>query len=106
MSYQYQSERDWRLSELAAIASLSPDHLIRAFKQSVGTTPHRCLMGVRLNRALGMLQKQRDRRISDVVKECGFSSESHFATSFKTAFGMRLSEVGRGHFAKSSTIPP
>jgi AraC family transcriptional regulator len=101
-----QSERNWRLSELAAIASLSADHLIRAFKQSVGTTPHRYLMRVRLNRALGILQKERDLRISDIAKQCGFSSESHFATSFKTAFGMRPSDVGRGHVAKPSFTPP
>jgi AraC family transcriptional regulator len=90
-----QPERDWRLGHLAKIASLSPDHLIRAFKQSVGTTPHRYLMRVRLNRALSLLQTDHEVLISDVAKRCGFISESHFSTSFKTAFGMRPSAVVR-----------
>jgi AraC-like DNA-binding protein len=88
-------ERDWRLGHLATIASLSPDHLIRAFKQSVGTMPHRYLMRVRLNRALSLLQTDREVLISDVAKRCGFISESHFSTSFKTAFGVRPSAVVR-----------
>jgi AraC family transcriptional regulator len=90
-----QPERDWRLGHLAIIASLSPDHLIRAFKQSVGTTPHRYLMRVRLNRALSLLQTDHEVLISDVAKRCGFVSESHFSTSFKTVFGMRPSAVVR-----------
>jgi len=42
---------DLRLAELAAVACLSEDHFLRAFKAAVGCTPHRYVLDRRIARA-------------------------------------------------------
>ena len=39
------------MTELAALAGISPTHFIRLFRQHTGEPPHRCLRNRRLDRA-------------------------------------------------------
>ena len=69
------------LNELAAIAGLSDCHFSRAFKQSVGISPHRYVMQRRIE-AAAVLIEQTDRPLSEIALEVGFSDQSHFTRMF------------------------
>ena len=64
------------LAELAAIASLSPDYFLRAFRTAIGTTPHRHLISLRLDRAQHLLATTL-LPIADIACAAGFSQQSH-----------------------------
>jgi AraC-like DNA-binding protein len=69
------------LSELAAVAGLSQCHFSRAFKQSVGETPHRYLMLRRVTATIELI-KNTDQRLTDISLSVGFSDQSHFTPTF------------------------
>jgi AraC family transcriptional regulator len=75
------------LAEMAAIAGLSVTHFLRAFRRHTGSTPHKYLVGRRINRALSLL---RDRRIAigDVAEQVGFATSAHFVASFHSTLGV------------------
>src|SRR5260370_38541805 len=65
------------LRDLASTAGLSTSHLIRAFKQSEGMTPHRYLLHRRVRRAAGRLAET-PLALSEVATASGFADHSHF----------------------------
>ena len=73
--------------ELAAVAGLSPHHFGVAFKTSVGMPPHQFVIDRRIRHALHLLRNE-DRSIAQVARAAGFSSQSHFTTSFRRMTGM------------------
>jgi AraC family transcriptional regulator len=89
----------WRLADLATMACVSPDHFIRAFRQSTGVTPHRYLTHLRLMQAMDLLKRKPEQPIHAIAAQCGFEREAYFATAFRNAFGLTPSEVRRraGH---------
>lgn len=74
------------LDELADAASLSPYHLIRSFKAEMGVTPFRWVLQQRVERARRLLEIT-DLPLATIAYACGFSSQSHFSTSFKQVVG-------------------
>ena len=67
-----------RLSQLAALARLSEDHFLRAFKAAVGQTPHQYVLERRIDHtkrllAIGALP------VVDIARAGGFRGASHFA---------------------------
>jgi AraC family transcriptional regulator len=83
------------LHELAAIAQLSPYHFARAFKQSLGTPPHRYHMSRRMDRAKAMLEVPA-RTVTEVGLMLGFAETSSFTTSFRRSVGVTPSDYRRG----------
>jgi AraC-like DNA-binding protein len=77
---------DISLHEVAKICGLSPNYFGRAFKQSVGTSPHRWLLLQRVLRAKSLL---RDAKLSlaDIAAACGFADQSHFTRVFTSIVG-------------------
>lgn len=71
---------------MARAAGLGEAALIRAFRRTVGTTPHRYLTSVRLDRAAERLL-QTNEMVSEVARACGFSNQSHFTKAFRERFG-------------------
>ncbi|MER9432017.1 AraC family transcriptional regulator [Mesorhizobium sp. M0408] len=61
----------------------------RAFKSSTGVAPHQWQLGRRMKRAQTLLTGS-SLSIAEVALECGFSSQSHFATAFKENIGASL----------------
>jgi transcriptional regulator GlxA family with amidase domain len=69
------------IAELATIAELSECHFSRAFRQSVGTPPHRYILSRRVA-AAGQLVAETNRSLTDIALAVGFSDHSHFTRSF------------------------
>lgn len=76
---------------LAHAAGLSRDHFAKAFKASIGISPHRYIGERRILRAKEMLL-DRGRSITDVALDLGFASSSHFSDSFRKATGITPSQ--------------
>ena len=72
-----------RLDELADLARVNKSHLCRIFKQSVGTTLHSYLLGVRLERARQLLAYP-DLSIAQVAEMSGFAGSSQFTRAFRS----------------------
>jgi AraC family transcriptional regulator len=75
------------LRELAATARISPNHLIRSFRQMRGTTPHQLVMTRRCQRAMDLL-RQPDLTVADVSDAAGYSSPAYFIASFRQQLGV------------------
>lgn len=73
------------LDDLSAVAGLSKFHFARAFRQTIGTSPHAFLMSRRIARALGLLRNRHP--VGKVARHCGFSDHAHLTRQFKRSFG-------------------
>lgn len=69
------------LSELARACSLSPSHFSQAFRQTVGSPPHRWLLSQRVERAKQLLLNT-DQSLCEIALATGFSDQSHFTRVF------------------------
>jgi AraC family transcriptional regulator len=87
-------ETSVEIADLAAIAKLSPCHFARAFKLSVGTTPHEYLVDRRLEKAQELLAAT-DLPLAEIALATGFSDQSHFARRFRDHLGTTPSAFRR-----------
>lgn len=80
---------DQRISveALARLANLSVCYFVRAFKQSVGFTPHDYLMRRRAERTMELLSGT-DMPLSEIALAAGFADQSHCARRFRQHVGM------------------
>ncbi|MGN7735406.1 helix-turn-helix domain-containing protein [Ensifer sp. 22564] len=76
-----------RLSELCNLVQLSPFHFCRAFKTSLGVSPHVWHTRERVRVAQSMLSDRR-MRLADVAHAVGFCDQAHFTKSFRRIVGM------------------
>lgn len=85
---------DLTLSMLAGACDLSTRHFTRAFRQSVGLSPHQWLLQRRVDKARELL---RDPRLSlaEVAIACGFANQSHFTRVFT-----RLASITPGRWRR------
>jgi AraC family transcriptional regulator len=82
--------RRWTLGAIAAEVGGSPVYLTQVFQQVEGLPLYRYQLQLRLARALELLAKYED--LAALGLETGFSSHSHFTTSFRRAYGRSPSE--------------
>ncbi|MBA3947207.1 MAG: helix-turn-helix transcriptional regulator [Herpetosiphonaceae bacterium] len=75
------------LNDLAFVAGLSPNHLLRTFKQLFHQTPYQYLTLQRLNHAQHLLQRT-DRSVTDICAAVGFESLGSFSWLFRRHIGM------------------
>ena len=69
------------LSDMADQLDMGPCHFARAFKESVGASPHQYVLRRRVERALQLL-KDTHPSLTEMSRELGFSSLGHFTTVF------------------------
>lgn len=75
------------LEELAGIADISPNHFASLFRQTIGTTPHKFVVGQRVERAKRLLERSKLPLI-DIAMRCGFQDQSQFTTTFRRYVGV------------------
>jgi AraC family transcriptional regulator len=75
------------LKEVARECGLSEGHFSRAFRRTLGVTPHKWLIEQRIAQSK---EKLRDGglSLSAVAAECGFSDQSHLTRIFRQAVGV------------------
>jgi len=78
---------DLSLSELAAVAYLSPYHFARLFKASTGFAPHQYVIGRRIERAK-LLLSTTNWSLTAIAHAVGFAHESHLALHFERLTGL------------------
>lgn len=76
-----------RLDEIAQIACLSPNHLLRAYAQVYGKTPHQHISEFRIHRAKQLLGNV-DFSMTDIAFELGFHTPVSFSKMFKQHVGI------------------
>ena len=75
------------LDELASEAELSVFHFARAFRKTVGATPHAYVLRRRLELARTMLATS-SRPIAEIARQTGFTSQAHFSDRFRREIGV------------------
>ncbi len=80
-------DQDLSLSELSAIANMSPHYFSQLFKQSTGVTPHQFVIRARVERAKELLIVGR-MSIAEVAKQVGFVDQSHLHRHCKKLLGV------------------
>ena len=84
------------LADLAALAGISTGHFARAFRTSVGETPHRFIVRQRVERARELLRSGgREMSLGEAAFQTGFSSQSHFTRCFWACCGLTPGEFLR-----------
>ncbi|MCF8360983.1 MAG: AraC family transcriptional regulator [Prolixibacteraceae bacterium] len=79
------------LGKLAEVANFSPFHFHRIFTAMTGETPADFFIRIRTEKAAQQLNDSTSKNVSDIAYECGFSSMSVFARTFRKHFGMSAS---------------
>jgi AraC family transcriptional regulator len=79
-------DQDPTLSELAAVAGLSPVYFARQFKRATGLAPHRFLTRVRVDHAKRLLAGT-DQPIASIALDCGFCHQEHLTRVFRKLCG-------------------
>ena len=75
------------LADLSAVVGLSRTHFAAQFKASTRHSPHRYILGRRIERAKELLVLK-ESQLADVALRSGFSSQAHFTQVFRRLTGM------------------
>ncbi len=80
-------DRNITNTKLAEQMKISEVYFRRLFKETYGTTPHRFLLELRLEKAKQLLSDNRV-SVTRIAEDCGFSGVYHFCKTFKDAVGV------------------
>lgn len=83
-----------RLTDVAAAVGASPSYLTSVFRRFEGVPLHQYVRQLRLSESLVRLPDAAD--LTTLAVDLGFSSHSHFAASFRKAFGLTPSAFRDG----------
>ena len=85
--------RRWTLAQIASEVRVSPVYLTTVFQQVEGMPLYRYQLRLRLAQALNLLSQYDD--LTALSADLGFSSHSHFSSSFKQVYGRTPAEFQR-----------
>ena len=88
-------EQEISLAVVAEEVGMSYYHFSRAFKQSMGLSPINYITHQRMERAKRLLLET-ELSIAEIALRAGFSSQSHFTTSFRRLAGVTPRSYRRG----------
>jgi AraC family transcriptional regulator len=77
---------------LADIAGRSPFHFSRVFARSVGVTPHRYVVHIRLQRAVQLVREGRY-ALAEIAACSGFADQSHLSRWVRRVHGVSLTQL-------------
>lgn len=89
---------DASIADIAEACNLSRSYFIKAFRQTVGTTPHRWLLEQRVRKAQELLRVP-GRSITEVALLCGFADQAHMTRVFTSVVGVAPGAWRREHGA-------
>ena len=75
------------VAALANIAGRSPFHFSRVFARSVGMTPHRWVVQLRLQRAIELVREGRS-GLAEIAARTGFADQSHLSRWLRRVHGV------------------
>ena len=84
-------DTEFNVNELSKAVSISRVHLNRKMKELLGISPNAYIKTIRLKQAAYLLVNNKV-NVSEVAYRIGFSSHSHFSSSFHAFFGMSPKE--------------
>ncbi|MEM7184342.1 MAG: AraC family transcriptional regulator [Spirochaetota bacterium] len=97
-------EEELSLGKLSGVANFSPHHFHRIFSANIGEPLNQFIQRLRLEKAAGKLLADSGTSITQIALDCGFSSSSAFARTFKDFYGTSASKWREEKFAKNSKI--
>jgi AraC family transcriptional regulator len=80
------------VTALADIAGRSPFHFSRVFARSVGMTPHRYVVHLRVQRAAELVRHGRG-SLAEIAARTGFADQSHLSRWVRRVHGVSPSEL-------------
>lgn len=80
------------LTTLSRVASYSPWHLIRMYRDVFGETPSEHVARLRLARAWSMVRESA-LPVCEITEKLGFESQSAFCRAFKNAYGLTTTQA-------------
>lgn len=99
LSYMYKNiEHEITLDDLAKINHISKFHFHRIFKEETSENFSEVLTSIRLQKAANLLISNQHSTITEISKQCGYSSHSSFIKAFKNRFLYTPSQWKNGSF--------
>ncbi|WP_198030199.1 AraC family transcriptional regulator [Bradyrhizobium sp. Tv2a-2] len=80
------------VDELAALAGRSPFHFSRIFARSIGMTPYRYVVHLRLQQAIRRIREGR-MGLAEIAADTGFADQSHLSRWVRRVHGVAPSQV-------------
>lgn len=80
-------DQNLTIDDLAAEVNLSSFHFARMFKNSMNKAPHQYVLSRRIDKAKELLGST-NMPLVDIALLCGFSSQAHLSTRFKSKTGL------------------
>jgi len=81
------------VARLAELAGRSPFHFSRVFARSVGMTPHRYIVHLRLQAAIAHVRNGH-MGLAEIAADTGFSDQSHLSRWVRRVHGVAPSQLG------------
>ncbi|GAA4434055.1 hypothetical protein GCM10023155_30840 [Bremerella cremea] len=79
---------DLSRDQIAGVAGVDPCHFTRLFRQTMGETPKRYLLKIRIDHAKQLLRYgSMDLSMTEIAQQCGFYSPSHLGREFRRQVG-------------------
>lgn len=78
---------EWKLDDLAQIAHMSKNNLLKVFRKATHQTPIDDLMRLRIQRAMELLRNP-DHTITEIAFAVGFNDSNYFTRQFRKVAGM------------------
>jgi AraC family transcriptional regulator len=91
---QQSHARDIGLEDIAAASHMSPFHLVRLFKRSLGVTPRQHLIRTRVENARALITAGGGGySLSEIALAVGFADQSHLTRHFKRLLGVTPRQI-------------
>ena len=84
-------QRNWNVSQMAAIVGVSDAQLRRLCSTALGASPRQLLCNLRLQSA-AVLLRDPSMRVKEIQARVGIADASHFCRDFRDRFGVSPTE--------------
>ena len=80
-------KKEWKLNSISKEAYMSPNNLLRVFKEATGRSPIDYLIRIRIQKSMELL-RDTNMQISEISFETGFKDSNYFTRQFKKIAGV------------------